>query len=355
MKKTLKTFSVEYLQILDEKGICDEKLKPSLTSQQIKKMYELMVRSRAFDDKAIKLQRQGRLGTYASIKGQEACQAGSAIQTQKDDLIVPAFREHAAYLQMGVTPLMLLQYWGGDERGSKFKKPINILPVSIPVGSHPIHAVGAAMAFQFQKKKAAVITYFGDGATSEGDTMEAFNFAGVFKAPVVFICQNNQYAISLPVKEQTAASTIAQKAIAYGFPGIQIDGNDIFAVYKATQDALKRARSGKGPTLIECFTYRLGDHTTADDASKYRTEKEVKAWQKKGPIVRLEKYMLKKKIASQTYFNSIKENAIKEIAKAVEQYEALKPAPIDDLFDYTFATLPKDLENQKAQCKAEVK
>jgi len=349
MKKILKQFEVDYLQILDENGKLDKKHKDLLTPQQLRRIYELMILARTFDEKAINLQRQGRLGTYASLRGEEAC------QIKKDDLAVPAFREHGVYLELGLPPLMLFQYWGGDERGSKMPPEVNILPVSIPVGSHPIHAVGAAMAYTYQKKKNVALTYFSDGATSEGAFHEAMNFAGVFKAPVVFICQNNQYAISTPRKEQTASLTIAQKAIAYGFEGIQVDGNDVFAVYKATQDAIAKARSGKGPTLIECFTYRLSDHTTSDDASKYRSKEEVESWEKKDPILRLELYLKSTKQADQIFFKSTKEKTEAVITQAVKKYETLaKPTP-SEIFDYLFEKPTATLKAQKAEFLKEVK
>lgn len=326
---------------------------PKLSSAEIKKMYEVMILAREFDSKAVNLQRQGRLGTYASVKGQEACQIGSAILLEKNDLAVPAFREHGLFLILGVEPVKLYQYWGGDERGMNLD--VNILPAAIPVGSHLSHAVGAAIAFKYQKKKSIAITYFGDGATSEGEFHEAMNFAGVQKAPVVFICQNNQYAISVPVKEQTAAKTLAQKAIAYGFEGIQVDGNDVFAVYKVTKEAIEKARAGKGPTFIECFTYRLGDHTTSDDASKYRNEKEVKEWEKKDPILRLERYMIKRKIANESYFKSTKSKAEKTINKAVKDYEALPLAKPEEIFNYVYASLTDELKEQQKEFKEEMK
>ena len=354
MKKIIGNFTIEYSQILDENGICDEKLKPRLNNADIKKFYELMILTRVFDEKAVKMQRQGRLGTYASVKGQEACQIGSAILMQKDDFAFPAFREHGLFLTRGVSPVMLFQYWGGDERGMKIPENINILPVCIPVGSHLSHAVGAGIAFNYLKKKNVSVVYFGDGATSEGDFHEAMNFAGVFKAPVIFICQNNQYAISVPVKEQTASATLAQKAIAYGFDGIQVDGNDVFAVYSAMENAIKKARMGKGPTLIECFTYRLGDHTSSDDAKKYRSEKEVKEWEKKDPILRFEKYIIKKKIASESYFKSVKDNAEKKIDSAVSEYEKIPKATPSEIFDYIYSNLTPELKEEKENFVREV-
>lgn len=351
MKKTIAEFSIEYLQILDENARVDKKLMPSISSAQIKKMYEIMILTRMFDEKAVKMQRQGRLGTYAQVKGQEACQIPATLLMQKQDIAFPAFREHALFLGLGFPPETLYQAWGGDERAMKVSRKYNLFPISVPVGSHLLHAVGAARAFQLQKKKAISLVFFGEGATSEGDCLEAFNFAGIFKAPIVFFCQNNQYAISVPRKEQTAAKTLAQKAIAFGFQGIQVDGNDIFAMYKATLDAFKKAREGKGPTLIECYTYRLGDHTTSDDAKKYRKESEVSQWEKKGPILRLEKYMKAKKIAKDSYFKSVKTNAEKIIFHAVEEYESLQPPPQEDIFNYLYEKPTQELKEQLIKFK----
>lgn len=355
MEKTINTFEVKYLQILDESGNCDEELMPKLTSAQIKKLYELMVLTRIFDEKALNLQRQGRLGTYAQIKGQEACQIGSAILMEKEDLAFPAFREHGLYLTRGMPPEMLLQYWGGDERGMKIPKNVNVFSVSIPVGSHALHATGAAMGFAYQKKKSVALAYFGDGATSEGDFHEALNFASVFKAPAIFICQNNQYAISTPVKEQSASETLAQKAIAHGMQGIKVDGNDVFAVYKATQDAMTKAREGKGPTFIECLTYRIGDHTTADDAKRYRNDSEVKQWEKKDPILRLKNYLIKKKLFSSAYEKEVAKNSEKLIDEAIKKYESQEAEDPEEIFHYTFAELTPNLKEQIDKMNEQIK
>ncbi len=354
MEKVIGKFEVKYLQVLDEQGNCDERLMPKVSSADIKKMYELMMLTRIFDNKAVKLQRQGRLGTYASVKGQEACQVGSAIQLEKGDFAVPAFREHGLFLTLGVEPAQILQYWGGDERGSRFPEGINLLPVSIPVGSHPLHAVGIGLGFKLQKKKNIGVSYFGDGATSEGEFHEAMNMAGVLKSQTIFICQNNQFAISVPVREQTAAQTIAQKAIAYGFEGIRVDGNDVFAVYRAMAIAIKKARNGE-PTLIECFTYRMGDHTTSDDATRYRTEKEVKEWEKKDPIARLKKYMIKKKIMTEKYEVELQKKFEKTVDDAVMKYEKILPQPVEDLFKYTYKDMTVELKEQLTQLKEEMK
>ncbi len=353
MEKVLQNFEVKYLQILDENGNADERLMPKLTSSQIKKMYEQMVFTRVFDDRALKLQRQGRIGTYAPMRGQEGCQLGTAFALGKEDMVFPAFRENGIFMLRGVKPEALYSFWGGDERGMKVPKSANIFPVAITVGAHPPHAVGAAMAFKLQKKKAATVVYFGDGATSEGDFHEAMNFAGVYKAPTVFVCQNNQWAISVPVKEQTAAETMAQKAIAYGFEGIRIDGNDIFAAYKAMEEALKKAKAGKGPTLIECLTYRMADHTTSDDAKKYRPESEVKKWEDRDPILRLKRYMIKKKMFSEKYEKKVLADAEKEVDRAVQKYESTPLYDPKEIFDYMYAELTPDLKEQQANMKIE--
>jgi len=353
LKKVIERFQVNYLQILNENGNCDERLMPPLNKKQIKEMYEYMILTRVFDDKALKLQRQGRLGTYAPTRGQEATQIGSAFAIKDDDMVFPAFRENGVFLVRGMPLDLLFQFWAGDERGMSIPKNVNIFPVAITVGAQLLHAVGYSMALKFKKNKAAAITYFGDGATSEGDFHEAMNFAGVFKAPCVFICQNNQYAISVPVEEQTASETLAQKAIAYGFSGIKVDGNDVFAVYKATLEALKKARAGKGPTLIECYTYRIGDHTTSDDAKKYRKESEVKEWEKKDPILRLKKYMKRTGMFSEKYENEIKKMAEDLVEKAVAKAESIPKLKPEEIFDYTYAELTEELKEQREEIKLE--
>ena len=355
MKKVLAKFQTEYIQILDENGKIDEKLKPKLGNADLKKIYDMMVLTRAFDDKALKLQRQGRLGTYAPMKGQEACQIASGFALGKEDWVFPAFRENGLHMMMGIPAENLYRYWLGDERGMQIPENVKTFPVSITVGAHMIHAVGAGMAFNIKKEKKVALTYFGDGATSEGDFHEAMNFAGAFNAPVVFICQNNQWAISVPVKEQTKSKTLAQKAIAYGFEGVQVDGNDVFAVYLATKNAIDKARRGGGPTMIECFTYRLADHTTSDDAKKYRKESEVKGWEKKDPITRFEKYLLKKKVISEKYVKEIRERSVKEIEEAVVKSEETKLYAPGEIFEFMYAEKTKQLEEQQKQMLEELK
>lgn len=355
MEKDIADFEVDYLQILNENAECDLKLKPKISDEILKEMYRFLILTRAFDDKALKLQRQGRLGTYAPMKGQEACQIGSAFALEKDDWIFPAFRENGVYMIKGVPPEMLYSYWRGDERGMQIPKNINILPVSITVGAHLPHAAGAAMAFNYLKQKNVAAVYFGDGATSEGDFHEALNFAAVFKSPCIFICQNNQWAISVPVKEQTASQTIAQKAIAYGMKGIQVDGNDVFAVYKATKEAADRARKGEGPTLIECFTYRIADHTTSDDAKRYRNEDEIRMWEKRDPILRFEKYLVEEGVINPVLIGKVKAEAEQQIERAVKTSESSKPQSPTDMFDYLYENTTEDLKEQREQSARENK
>ena len=338
-ENAVERFEVKYLQILNEKGEADFSLMPTLSDGDIKRLYELMVLSRHFDNMALNLHAEGRLGTYASILGQEASQTGSAFAIDNTDWIFPSFREMGVYITMGYPMWKLLQYWAGDERGVSIPEGLNIFPVSVPVGTHIPHAVGAAFAAKIKGHKIAAVAYFGDGGTSKGDFHEGLNIAGVYKLPVVFICQNNQWAISLPREKQTAAKTIAQKAYAYGFEGIQVDGNDIFAVYKATKDALEKARSGGGPTLIECLTYRMADHTTADDASRYRSEEEVLKWKAKDPLLRLRLFMEKKGIWNKKYEDEVIKKADEEVNKAVKMEEGVEHPKPEDMFRYTYKEL----------------
>ena len=339
-------FEVSMLRILDEEGNCDETLKPPLTPDQVKQLYELMVLTRVFDDLALKLQREGRIGTYPSSRGQEATQVASAYALGESDWLFPAFREAGAYITRGWPLEMQYQYWAGDERGSKLPEDKHIFTIAIPVGTQVPHAVGFAWAAKLKGDKIAVLVYFGDGASSKGDVHEGMNFAGVFKVPLVLLCQNNQWAISVPRSKQTAAKTLAQRAISYGFEGFQVDGNDVFAVYKATKEALDKARSGNGPTLIECVTYRMGDHTTSDDAQRYRTNKELEEWTKRDPIERLRKYMKKNSLWTSEYENKVQTEASEKVRAAVEKFESAKPPEVRDLFAYTYAELPPNLTKQ---------
>lgn len=349
--KTVGKFEVKYMQILDENGKCDEKLKPKLKPNEIKRIYESMVLSRVYDERAFKMQRGGRIGTFASLRGQEAIHVGAALAAKDSDWIVPSFRCEGVYITKGYPIMHIYQVWGGDERGYNCPKTANVLPFEITVGTQMLHACGIGWGAKIKKDNIGVLTFFGDGGTSEGDFHEAMNFAGVFKLPVVFICQNNQWAISLPREKQTASKTLAQKAIAYGFKGMQVDGNDVFSVYLAVKDALDCARKGKGPSMIECITYRMSDHTTADDASRYRTKAEVKRWEKKDPIERLAKYMLKKKIVDLEFFVQIKKKVDEKVDEAVKKYERLPSPNPEDILNYTFENKTEELEDQMKELR----
>ncbi|MFA4906961.1 MAG: pyruvate dehydrogenase (acetyl-transferring) E1 component subunit alpha [archaeon] len=348
-KKTVAEFKVEWIQVLDENGKCDEALAPKLSEAELKKLYELMVLTRAFDEKAFKLQRQGRLGTYAQCLGQEASQVGAAFAMKNEDWLFPTYRDHGASIARGIPIAKLFQYWGGDERGNAIPEEINNLPVAIPVGTQALHATGFGMAMNIMKKKSVGVTFFGDGASSTGDVQIAMNFAGVFNAPVVFVCENNQYAISVPKKKQTNSQTIAQKAIAHGINGIQVDGNDVLAVYSAAKKAVEEARSGKGPTLIECLTYRLGEHTTADDSKKYRSESEVQEWRKKDPIARYEKFLAGKGLWNEEYAKKAAEEASAKVESAVSEYEKIPLPSPGEFFDYVYAKPTQEISEQKKE------
>lgn len=345
----------ERLQILDEAGRVRGDLEPVLSGEDLRKMYVHMVLSRLADGKALKLQRQGRLGTFASSRGHEACQVGVASAMQGPDWLFPYFRDLGAYITLGYPLQDYFHYWMGNEAGLRTPEGLNIYPLAIPVASQILHAVGAGMAANYRKLRIAVVTTFGDGATSEGDFHEGLNFAGVFKTPNVFVCYDNQFAISVPRSRQTASATIAQKAAAYGFRGVQVDGNDVLAVYAATKEAAETARSGGGPTLIEAYTYRMGDHTTSDDASRYRTKDAVLEWEKRDPVVRFQLYLKKKGFWDEAYEKEVQDRASETVEKAVEAAEARPPAAIEDLFAFTYATMTPDLREQLAGLEAALK
>lgn len=343
------------LRILGPDGRCDEKLKPDLIDDTVRELYRKMVFIRQADQRALSLQRQGRMGTYAPVQGQEAAQVGSAHALGQDDWVFPSFREMGVCYMRGVPLRDIYLYWMGDERGQRVPEDVHVFPVSVPVGSHPLHAVGAGWAAKLRGESICTIAYFGDGATSEGDFHEAMNFAGVFQIPTIFFCQNNQYAISVPRKIQTAAKTLAQKAIAYGFGGIQVDGNDLFAVYAAAAEARERAISGVGPTLIEAVTYRFGPHTTADDPTKYRGDEEVEQWRPLDPLLRLQKYLGGKKLWSEDWEAQITGEAEKSIDEAVKEAEGFPAPKPEEFFQYAFAEMTPNLREQMDEFLASVR
>lgn len=312
-------------------------------------LYRALVRTRAFDAKAVALQRTGRLGTYASSIGQEAVSVGVASAMRPDDVLVPSFREHGGQLLRGVTPRELFLYWGGDERGNSYVKSPGDLPYSVPVGSHSAHAAGIALAFKLRKQPRASLAIFGDGATSKGDVYESLNFAGAWKLPVVYVINNNQWAISVPLHKQTAAQTLAQKGLAAGVSCEQVDGNDVVAVTNACSAALERARMGEGPSVIEAVTYRLTDHTTADDASRYRSDDEVKAHWEEEPVKRLETYLASIGKWTKDDQEHLLADLRAEMDAETDVYLKTPPQDPATIFDYTYAKLPVELQRQKEQ------
>ncbi|MDY0002645.1 MAG: pyruvate dehydrogenase (acetyl-transferring) E1 component subunit alpha [Polyangia bacterium] len=343
----LGTFSVSSMQILDEEGRLDESLEPELTDEQRLGLYRGMLLAREVDQRMLKLQRQGRLGTFAPSTGQEASSCGAALAMRESDWFVPSFREFPGALMRGAPIEATLLYHNGYEEGNVFDGSPRTLPVAVIVGSQLLHAVGLGHAMKQKGEDSAVVTFFGDGATSQGDFHEALNFASVWQAPVVFFCQNNQWAISLPRDKQTRSRTLAQKAIAYEMPGVQVDGNDALAVYRATKEALDRARSGGGPTLIEAVTYRLMMHTTADDPTKYRTEEEVQAWWRKDPLVRYRRYLESRGLWDGGRQEALEAEIRAEVEAAVKRFEERKDFKIDEPFDHVFGARDQGIEAQR--------
>jgi 2-oxoisovalerate dehydrogenase E1 component alpha subunit len=316
-------------------------------------LYRGMIRARAFDTKAIALQRTGHLGTYPPLVGEEAVGVAVAQAMRPEDVLVPGYRDQAAQLARGVTPLELFLYWSGDERGSDFAGPRRDFPVSIPIASHAPHAIGVALAMRIRREQRVAVCMMGDGATSKGDFSEALNVAGVMRLPVVFVVVNNQWAISVPRSAQTAAQTLAQKAIAAGIPGLQVDGNDAVALAGVLGEAVEAARGGAGPALIEAITYRLGDHTTVDDARRYRADAEVSAHWAEEPIARLRNLLVDLGIWGRTQEEALLAQVASEIADAVDALLATAPEAPGAMFEHLYAVLPEELEDQYSAVTAE--
>ena len=347
---------IEYLSILNDKGELDASLEPDIPEELLLKLHRAILLSRKFDERLLNLQRQGRIGTFPPITGQEAAQLGAIALLRPSDWMVPAFRESGAEIWRGRSLESVIIYYNGYSEGAEIPQDLKNLPISVPVGSQIPHAVGLGWAAKYRQSDDVVMTFFGDGATSEGDFHEGLNFAGVFQTPVIFVCQNNQWAISIPVAKQTRSKTLAQKALAYGLPGIQVDGNDILAVYAAAKEAVERARAGQGPTLIECITYRMAMHTTADDPKRYRSEKEVDMWRKRDPIVRFQKYLVDKGLLSENKIAGVESEVLQEIQAAIDGAEEQMKAfgdPID-MFEHAYARMPVYLKEQKEAFAAEV-
>ncbi len=336
------------LQILDENGnIVEKDLEPKLDKATLLSLYETMVLGRIADIKALQYQRQGRMLTYAPNRGQEATQLGAAAALETQDWISPAFREINLMLHRGVQLEQIYTYWYGNEWGSHFDDGVKVLPVNIIIGSQINHGAGLAYASKILKKNEVTLATIGDGGTSHGEFYEGLNFAASYDAPLVVLIQNNQYAISTPRKKATKAKTLAQKAVAFGIPGIQVDGNDILAMYVATKAAADHAREGKGPVLIEAVTYRMGPHTTSDDPSIYRSKDEEEIWEKRDPKTRFEKYLLDKKYITKKRIQELEEEKTAYVTEIFKKVEAeAGNVELYDIFQYTYSEMTPQLTEQ---------
>ena len=313
--------------------------------------YRAMTKARAFDGKAIALQRTGQLGTFASALGQEAVGVGVASAMEKRDVLVPSYRDHGAQFIRGMTMTDCLLYWGGDERGSDYATPRSDFPNCVPVATQVAHAVGAAYSFLYRKEDRVAVCFIGDGGTANGGFYEALNMAGVWKTPLVIVISNNGWAISTPCRLESATKTLAQKSVAAGMEGIQVDGNDVVAVYEVARRTIEKARTGGGPTLIEALTYRLGDHTTADDATRYRDPEVVRQEWTREPIARLRSYLTRKGLWSKDQEAALLAECGAEVEKAVEVYLSTPAPNCDAMFDHLYATLPHSLKRQVEEAR----
>lgn len=339
-------FSISSTQFIADDGSLIKSLPKTVDEALLLQAYQQMVLIRTFDQKTVALQRTGKLGTYPSTLGQEAIGVAIGLAMHADDVFVPYYRDQATQHLRGVSLSEMLQYWGGDERGSRYNNCKQDMPNCVPIATQFCHAAGIASAFKIRSEKRATVVTGGDGATSKGDFLESLNLSGVWQLPMVMVINNNQWAISTPREIQSHSETLAQKAIAAGILGVQVDGNDFVSLYDAMLTALKRARAGKGPTLIEAISYRLGDHTTADDATRYRSHDELKKGWDKEPIKRLRDYL-----HSQALWNAEKENQLqvrvkKQVDDAVDEYLNIQPEPPSAMFDHLFETLPAPLKAQ---------
>lgn len=347
--KTIASLDIKRLEILAIDGTVDKTLLPKVSDKLLLEMYRLMFQIRAFDERAILLQRSGRLGTYPMITGQEATQCVPPLALKPSDWVVPTYRGGGVYFARGMQMRYGLLYWAGDDRGTHFPEGNNDMIFSIPVGTHLTQVAGLAWGQKFKGKGGVAMTYCGDGTSSKGDLHEALTFAGQFKLPAIYIIENNGWAISVPRKRQAASQTLAQKAWGYGVHGVQVDGNDALAVYAATTEAVARARKGDGATLIECETYRMGHHTTADDATRYRDSKDVEAWRKKDPIARFKKFLTAKKLWDDKKEKTLTTETQSWIDGEVKAYEEF-PAPNPlNMFADNYDKAPRALIEQRAE------
>lgn len=343
------TEDVEALSVLSPDGeIVNEKMMPELSDEELKEIMYRMVFTRTWDDRAVNLGRQGRLGFYAPVSGQEASMIGSEFAIQKEDYVVPGYRDIPQLVWHGLPLYQAFLYSRGHQHGGQIPEDVNVMMPQIIIGAQILHAMGIAMGFKLKNQKRVAITYTGDGGSSEGDFYEGLNYAGRFKLPVIFFVQNNGYAITTPFAKQTAAKSIAHKAVAAGIRGVQVDGMDVFAVIAAVREAAERARNGEGATLIEALTYRFRPHSLSDDATKYRTKDEEGQWSEKDPINRLAKYLEKKGLWTEEDTARVKEEAKAKVNEEIKRAEKTEKMTIPGLIDSMFEHTPKHLEEQKA-------
>ncbi|MDV3127737.1 pyruvate dehydrogenase (acetyl-transferring) E1 component subunit alpha [Mycobacterium sp. 21AC1] len=317
-------------------------------------LYESMVVTRDLDIEFVNLQRQGELALFASCRGQEAAQIGAAACLRKTDWLFPQYREIGAFLLRGITPAQMGAVWRGKWHGGLEFTSRCVAPIAIPIGTHGLHAVGAAMAAQRLGEDSVTVAFLGDGATSEGDAHEALNLASVFDAPCVFFVQNNQWAISVPVARQMAGPSLAHRAIGYGMPGVRVDGNDVLACYAVMAEAAERARHGGGPTLIEAITYRMGPHTTSDDPTRYQPADEVDDWRARDPIARYRTYLEAVGVWSERLQERVAARSARLCADLRDA--AVGAADFDpaEMFDHVYAEITPDLVRQRDQLIAEL-
>jgi pyruvate dehydrogenase E1 component alpha subunit len=345
---TVVTLEVPYTRYLDAEGKLVAPLPPfAEDTAALIELYRAMVFTRRFDAKGVALQRTGRMGTFPNTLGQEAIPVAIGHAMAPEDVFAPTYREQAAQFMRGVTPEEMFLFYSGDERGNDFAEARHDLPVCIPLAAQTLHAAGAATAIKLKGGGRAVVCILGDGATSKGDFYEALNVSGVWELPIVFVIINNQWAISMPRDKQTKAETLAQKGFAAGIAGEQVDGNDVIAVRHVLAERLAKARGGGGPSVIEALTYRLSDHNTADDASRYRDPDEVSAHWKEDPVARLRTYLAGIEAWNKEDEHGMIEDCNTKIDAAVEAYEAIPPQPAEAMFDYLYAELPAALEEQR--------
>ena len=345
----VQTEKVQPLTVLSPDGeVINEAYMPNLSDDQLKELMRRMVFTRTWDERAVNLGRQGRLGFYAPVSGQEASMVGSEFALDKEDWVCPGYRDMPQIVWHGLPLYQAFLYSRGDQGGGQIPEGVNVLMPQIIIGAQILHATGIAMGLKKRGKKNVVITYTGDGGSSEGDFYEGMNFAGVFKLPVIYVVQNNGYAITTPYSKQTAALSVAHKAVAAGIRGVQVDGMDVLAVYKAVSEAAERGRNGEGATLIEMLTYRFRPHSMADDTTKYRTKEEEGEWAPKDPLVRFGKFLEKKGLWSEEDTNRVKEEAKAAVAEHIKKAEAAPKMTIAGLIDSMFEQTPQHLEEQKA-------